>query len=109
MSYHGNCLGGISLSGNKARVLTYEGIIDSKRFHKVSPCYESRYKKEGETSEEYTQRLLDELEEKITEVGPENIAAFLLKLLLEPLQVVYHQLLDISKEFVKYVINMIFF
>ncbi|KAK6890933.1 putative aminotransferase [Candida tropicalis] len=76
MSYHGNCLGGISLSGNKARVLTYEEIIDSKRFHKVSPCYEFRYKKEGETSEEYTQRLLDELEEKITEVGPENIAAF---------------------------------
>ncbi|KAK6897653.1 putative aminotransferase [Candida tropicalis] len=76
MSYHGNCLGGISLSGNKARVLTYEEIIDSKRFHKVSPCYEFRYKKEGETSEEYTQRLLDELEEKIIEVGPENIAAF---------------------------------
>ncbi|KAK6890934.1 putative aminotransferase [Candida tropicalis] len=75
-SYHGNCLGGMSLSGHVARRKPYEEIIDSKRFHKVSPCYESRYKKEGETSEEYTQRLLDELEEKITEVGPENIAAF---------------------------------
>ena len=75
-SYHGNCLGGMSLSGHVARRKPYEEIIDSKRFHKVSPCYESRYKKEGETTEEYTQRLLDELEEKITEVGPENIAAF---------------------------------
>ena len=75
-SYHGNCLGGMSLSGHVARRKPYEEIIDSKRFHKVSPCYESRYKKEGETSEEYTQRLLDELEEKIIEVGPENIAAF---------------------------------
>ena len=75
-SYHGNCLGGMSLSGHVARRKPYEEIIDSKRFHKVSPCYKFRYKKEGETSEEYTQRLLDELEEKITEVGPENIAAF---------------------------------
>ncbi|RCK66661.1 hypothetical protein Cantr_02950 [Candida viswanathii] len=76
MSYHGNCLAGISLSGNKARVKLYEGIIDHKRFHKVSPCFAFRYMRPTETTEEYTQRLLDELEDKIVEVGPENIAAF---------------------------------
>ncbi|RCK66612.1 hypothetical protein Cantr_02951 [Candida viswanathii] len=76
MSYHGNCLGGMSLSGHVARRKPYEGMIDDARFHKVGPCFAFRYRKEGESSEAYTQRLVDELERKIVEVGPENVAAF---------------------------------
>ena len=75
-SYHGNCLGGMSLSGHIARRKPYEEIIDNKRFHKVNPCFEFRYKKINETTDEYTQKLLDELEHKILDIGPENIAAF---------------------------------
>ncbi|KAL6452161.1 hypothetical protein SBY92_001418 [Candida maltosa Xu316] len=75
-SYHGNCLGGMSLSGHVARRKPYESLIDSSKFHHVSPCFEFRYKKSGQSSAEYVEGLLDELEEEILEIGPENVAAF---------------------------------
>lgn len=79
-SYHGNCLGGMSLSGHIARRKPYESIIDQSRFHKVDPCYEFRYKQSNdesnESSDQYVKRLLEQLENKILQIGPENVAAF---------------------------------
>jgi adenosylmethionine-8-amino-7-oxononanoate aminotransferase len=42
----------------------------------VSPCFEYRECREDETQDAYTQRLLDELEAKFVEIGPERVIAF---------------------------------
>lgn len=74
-SYHGNCLGGLSLSGHVERRKGYEEILNP-HMHKVSPAYEYRYKLDHETTEMYVDRLAKELEDKIIQVGPEKVAAF---------------------------------
>ncbi|EAZ63563.2 aminotransferase [Scheffersomyces stipitis CBS 6054] len=74
-SYHGNCLGGMSLSGHIARRQPFEGIIGSN-FHQVSPAYEYRYKNSYESTESYVEELAKELEDKIVELGPDNVACF---------------------------------
>lgn len=74
-SYHGNCLAGMSLSGHVLRRKPFENLISDK-FHKVSEANEYRGKKNGETTGEYVERLANELEAKILEAGPDNIAGF---------------------------------
>lgn len=74
-SYHGNCLAGMSLSGHVLRRKPFEDLVSDK-FHKVSEANEYRGKKNGETTGEYVERLANELEEKILEIGPDNIAGF---------------------------------
>lgn len=74
-SYHGNCLGSLSLSGHPGRRHPFEPILNP-HMHKVSPAYEYRYKKEDEDTSKYVERLAKELESKILELGPENVAAF---------------------------------
>jgi adenosylmethionine-8-amino-7-oxononanoate aminotransferase len=44
--------------------------------HHVSPAYEYRDKRAGETAEAYGARLAEELESKIDELGGENVIAF---------------------------------
>ena len=75
-SYHGNCLGGMSLSGHISRRKPYESIIDNSRFYKIDPCYEFRYKQQDESSDQYVIRLLEQFETKILQIGPENVAGF---------------------------------
>ena len=74
-SYHGNCLAGMSLSGHVLRRKPFENLVSDK-FHKVSEANEYRGKKNDETSDEYVGRLANELEDKILEVGPDNVAGF---------------------------------
>jgi hypothetical protein len=73
-SYHGNTLGALSVSGNVARRAPYLPILIPT--HHVSPCYSYRYQSAHESDEQYTQRLADELEAKIVELGPENVIGF---------------------------------
>jgi adenosylmethionine-8-amino-7-oxononanoate aminotransferase len=42
----------------------------------VSPCYEYRDRREGESAEQYGARLAAELEAKVQEIGPANVIAF---------------------------------
>ncbi|TDV38963.1 aminotransferase class III [Paraburkholderia caballeronis] len=42
----------------------------------MSPCYAYRGRLDGETDEQYAQRLADELEQKILELGADTVAAF---------------------------------
>lgn len=73
-SYHGNTLGALSAGGNKWRREQYQPVlVDMKH---ISPCYEYRGKDLGESSYHYGQRVANELEEKILELGPENVIAF---------------------------------
>ena len=74
-SYHGNTLGALSAGGNKLRRAQFADLLID--MHHISPCYEYRGRAENEGAEQYGQRVANELEEKILELGAENVAAFL--------------------------------
>ncbi len=74
-SYHGNTLGALSAGGNRWRRAQFEPML-SPAMHHVSPCNAYRGQEPGETDEAYTDRLAQELEQTIQELGPESIAAF---------------------------------
>ena len=74
-SYHGNTLGALAIGGNAARRAPFEPILVPAQH--VSPCYAYREQRPGESEEQYAQRLADELEAKILEVGPDQVAAFI--------------------------------
>ncbi|NTZ83751.1 aspartate aminotransferase family protein [Burkholderia metallica] len=73
-SYHGNTLGALAIGGNAWRREPFLPLLIEA--HHVSPCYAYRDQLAGETDEAYAQRLADELEQKIVELGAENVAAF---------------------------------
>ncbi|KVH04293.1 MULTISPECIES: aspartate aminotransferase family protein [Burkholderia] len=73
-SYHGNTLGALAIGGNAWRREPFLPLLIDA--HHVSPCYAYRDQQAGETEEAYAQRLADELERKIVELGAENVAAF---------------------------------
>ena len=73
-SYHGNTLGALALGGNEWRREQFAPLlIDVAR---VSPCYEYRDRRDDESQDAYTQRLIAELEAKIVEIGPERVIGF---------------------------------
>lgn len=73
-SYHGNTLGALAIGGNAWRREPFLPLLVPA--HHVSPCYAYRDQHAGETDAQYAQRLADELEAKILELGPETVAAF---------------------------------
>lgn len=73
-SYHGNTLGALAIGGNAWRREPFLPMLMPA--HHVSPCYAYRDQHDGETDAQYAQRLADELDAKIRELGPENVAAF---------------------------------
>jgi len=73
-SYHGITLGALSVGGRfKDRAPFAEMLFDVQH---VSPCFEYRDRRPDETPEAYGERLAAELETKIIELGPRNVAAF---------------------------------
>ncbi|MBN3832328.1 aspartate aminotransferase family protein [Burkholderia sp. Ac-20344] len=73
-SYHGNTLGALAIGGNAWRREPFLPLLIEA--HHVSPCFAYRDQQAGETDEAYAQRLADELEQKIVELGAESVAAF---------------------------------
>jgi len=73
-SYHGNTLGALAIGGNAWRREPFLPLLIEA--HHVSPCFAYRDLLAGETDEAYAQRLADELEQKIVELGANNVAAF---------------------------------
>ncbi|MGO4307359.1 aspartate aminotransferase family protein [Cupriavidus sp. RAF12] len=73
-SYHGNTLGALAIGGNAWRREPFLPLLVPA--HHVSPCYAYRDQVGGETDTQYAQRLADELEAKILELGPETVAGF---------------------------------
>jgi adenosylmethionine-8-amino-7-oxononanoate aminotransferase len=74
--YHGNTLGALSVGGNLWRRRAFEPILLGN-VHHVSPCYEYRGRRNDETPEAYGERLMQELSDKIDELGGENVIAFI--------------------------------
>src|SRR5262249_42832443 len=73
-SYHGNTLGALAVGGNEWRRRQFAPLLIDVR--RVAPCYEDRGRLPGETQDQYTGRLLSELEDKILELGPEHVIGF---------------------------------
>ena len=73
-SYHGNTLGALAIGGNAWRREPFLPLLIDA--HHVSPCYAYRGRLAGESDEAYAQRLADELERKILELGADTVAAF---------------------------------
>ncbi|WP_186264476.1 aspartate aminotransferase family protein [Burkholderia gladioli] len=73
-SYHGNTLGALAIGGNPWRREPFLPLLIDA--HHVSPCYAYREQRASESEEAFVQRLADELENRILELGPETVAAF---------------------------------
>lgn len=74
-AYHGSTVAGASLSG----LPFMQGIFDLPlpRFHHVGPTpHYYGYAKDGESERDFAMRCAKALEDKILELGPENVAAF---------------------------------
>lgn len=74
-SYHGNTIGALSASGHVARRKIYEPML--LPFYHIDPCFFYRHAEPGETPQDYGRRAADNLDAKIRELGPENVAAFI--------------------------------
>ena len=74
-SYHGNTLGALAVGGNQWRRRQFAPLLTEG--HHISPCFEYRWRHAGEDREAFGLRVADELEAKILELGPENVAGFI--------------------------------
>ncbi len=73
-SYHGNTLGALAIGGNIWRRKPFESLLIEA--HHVPACYEYRGRFAGESELEYGLRIANTLEDKILELGPDNVAGF---------------------------------
>jgi adenosylmethionine-8-amino-7-oxononanoate aminotransferase len=74
-SYHGNTLGALAVGGNQWRRKQFAPLLIETQH--VSPCYEYRDRRADETARQYGERLAQELEAKIEELGPRTVIAFI--------------------------------
>lgn len=75
LSYHGNTIGALSLSGHKYRRAPYEPIL-SNCVGRVPACHTYRGKADGESDESYVERLSAAYEAEFERLGGSTVAAF---------------------------------
>ena len=73
MSFHGNTITALSLSGHISEREPYEEILQHENVHMVSPAFGKRFQRVDETEEQYVERLRQELEDKFLELGPDTV------------------------------------
>ncbi|MES0097512.1 aspartate aminotransferase family protein [Mesorhizobium sp. M0019] len=73
-SYHGNTLGALATGGNEWRRAQFRPLLIET--HHIDPCYAYRYQKHGESDEAYAAHAAQQLEDKILELGPDEVIAF---------------------------------
>ncbi len=73
-SYHGNTLGALATGGNMWRREPFSPLMTEG--HHIAPCYAYRDQRATETAQEYGLRVAQELEDKILELGPDEVLAF---------------------------------
>ena len=73
-SYHGNTLGALAVGGNQWRRRQFAPmLIDVEH---VAPTYAYRDQRDGESAEQYGERLAQELAATVARIGGENVIAF---------------------------------
>lgn len=75
-SYHGNTLGALAVTGHEGRRKMYAHWLP-KNVSFVDACYPYRGKLDGESDEEYVERLKKQLEDEFERLGPQTVAAFM--------------------------------
>jgi adenosylmethionine-8-amino-7-oxononanoate aminotransferase len=73
-SYHGVTLGALAVGGREWQRKQFAPLLIET--HHVSPVYEYRERRADETPQAYGERLAQELDAKIEELGGENVIAF---------------------------------
>jgi adenosylmethionine-8-amino-7-oxononanoate aminotransferase len=73
-SYHGITLGALAVGGRERQRKAFAPLLFET--HHVSPVFEYRERRANETSEAYGGRLAEEVDDKIEELGGENVMAF---------------------------------
>jgi adenosylmethionine-8-amino-7-oxononanoate aminotransferase len=73
-SYHGNTLGALATGGNEMRRKQFRPLLIET--HHIDPCYAYRFQEPGESDESYATRAAQALEDKVLELGPETVMAF---------------------------------
>lgn len=75
LSYHGNTLGALAAGGSEWRRAPYRPLLADVSF--IDPCFWYRFKKDGESPEDYGRRAADALEAEILRFGPQSVMAFI--------------------------------
>lgn len=73
-SYHGNTLGALAAGGNEMRRAQFRPLLIET--HHIAPCFAYHYQEPRESAEAYAARAAQALEDKILELGPETVLAF---------------------------------
>jgi adenosylmethionine-8-amino-7-oxononanoate aminotransferase len=73
-SYHGNTLGALAVGGNEWRRRQFAPLLIDVAH--VTPCFEYRERRAEETQDQFTDRLIAELDAAIEQVGAERVIAF---------------------------------
>jgi adenosylmethionine-8-amino-7-oxononanoate aminotransferase len=73
-SYHGNTLGALAVGGNAWRRAQFEPLLIQT--HHIDPCYAYRMQREGESDADYAARAVQALDDKLIEIGPDRVIAF---------------------------------
>lgn len=73
-SYHGNTLGALATGGNEWRRSQFRPLLVET--HHIDPCYTYRLQRDGESDEAFAARAAQQLEDKILELGEDQVIAF---------------------------------
>ncbi|KAG6869211.1 hypothetical protein C0993_009074 [Termitomyces sp. T159_Od127] len=76
LSFHGNSVATLSLAYHPTRRAQYVDLLNTERFHHVSPAYAKRFQKPAETEGQYVERLRQELDDKFVALGPDTVIGF---------------------------------
>lgn len=79
-SYHGATTDALAL-GERPNLTFYQPLLPANRA-KISQHHPKHMMKPGESSDEYAKRSAKELEDKILEIGPDKVAAFVAETML---------------------------
>jgi adenosylmethionine-8-amino-7-oxononanoate aminotransferase len=73
-SFHGNTLGALATGGNEWRRAQFKPLLIET--HHIDPCYAYRLQEDNESDEAYAARSAQALEDKIVELGSDQVIAF---------------------------------
>ena len=73
-SYHGNTLGALAAGGNEGRRGQFKPLLIET--HHIDPCFAYRFQRPGESDADYAARAAQALEDKILELGSDEVMAF---------------------------------